>query len=109
MKTIDPILRSCVIALLISPSGAYADAWSCSSGNDVREIHIERTGPAAVPCNVVYKKLTEGAEDRVLWNAQHDEAYCSEKAEGLVATLESAGWVCTETISETTDAEAPGG
>ncbi len=66
----------------------------------MREVHIERTTSAPVPCNVVYKKLTEGVEDQALWNAHNDENYCDEKAKGLIATLESAGWVCTETIHD---------
>jgi hypothetical protein len=53
-----------------------------------------------VPCNVVYTKQTEGVEDQVLWSAESDEAYCTEKAKGLVAKLESNGWVCAETIRD---------
>jgi len=91
-----------IVALLAAPTYVYADSWSCSSSNNVREVHIERTTSAPVPCSVVYKKLTEGSEDQVLWTANNDESFCEEKAKGLIATLESAGWVCTETISDTT-------
>ena len=91
-----------VVAFFAMPVSAYADSWSCSRDNDVREIHIERATSAPVPCNVLYKKQTEGFEDQVLWNANTDETYCEEKAKGLVAKLESSGWVCTETISERT-------
>ncbi|MFV2004074.1 MAG: hypothetical protein ACC650_02665 [Gammaproteobacteria bacterium] len=89
------------VTLFAVPSFAYADSWSCSRSNNVREVHIERTSSAPVPCNVVYRKLTEGFEGQVLWNANNDETYCDEKAKGLIDTLESAGWVCTETISDT--------
>ncbi len=85
-------------ALLMLPLGASADSWSCRHDNDVREVHIERTGSGPVPCQVVYKKLTEGVEDQVLWNAQNQVNYCEEKATEFVAKLEGWGWTCVETI-----------
>lgn len=88
------------VALLAMPVSAYADSWSCSHNNLVREVHVVQTTAAPVPCNVVYKKQTEGVEDQVLWSAENDEAYCAEKARSLVAKLESNGWVCSETIRE---------
>lgn len=94
------ILLPLVVTCFILPTSAYAESWSCSSGNDVREVQIERTTSEAVPCNVVYKKPTEGVEDQILWNATNDDSYCDEKAQGFVAKLESWGWVCTETIHE---------
>ncbi len=92
-----------VIALSVSLS-AHADSWSCRHDNDVREVHTMQTTEAPVPCQVVYKKLTEGAEDQVLWNAQNDAAYCEEKAAAFVAKLESWGWTCVETIQDETAA-----
>jgi hypothetical protein len=92
-----------IVALFYTPTSAYAESWSCSSGNDVREIHIERTGSAPVPCSVIYRKQTEGIEDQVLWSANHDESFCDEKATALVAELDSSGWVCTETIRDSAD------
>jgi hypothetical protein len=86
------------VAFLALPVNAYADAWSCSHDNLVREVHVVRTTSAPVPCNVVYKKQTEGVEDQIPWSAENDENFCMEKARALVATLESNGWVCTETI-----------
>lgn len=83
---------------LVAPVIAHADSWSCRLGNDVREVHIEQTTPAPVPCQVVYKKLTEGVEDQVLWNAQHDAEYCDFKAREFIEKLESWGWICVETI-----------
>jgi len=94
------INRTLAVILLAAPLSAYADSWSCSHGNDVREIHIERTTSESVPCDVVYKKQTEGVEDQILWSASNDDSYCEEKAQGLVAKLESFGWVCAETVSE---------
>jgi hypothetical protein len=82
------------------PLSAHAESWSCSHGNDVREVHIERPDSTPVPCNVVYKKPTEGVEDQILWNANSDDSYCEEKAKGFVAKLESWGWVCAETVRD---------
>ena len=83
---------------LLAPMSAYADSWSCRHGNDVREVHVEQTTSSPVPCQVVYRKLTEGVEDQVLWNAQNDASYCEEKAAAFVEKLESFGWTCVETI-----------
>jgi len=90
-----------VIALTV-PLSAQADSWSCRHDNDVREVHTMQTTEAPAPCQVVYKKLTEGAEDQVLWNAQNDGTYCEEKATAFVAKLESWGWTCVETIQDET-------
>lgn len=100
MNLLKRIFQILVIASFILPISAYAESWSCSKSNDVREVHIERTTPEPVPCHVLYKKQTEGVEDQVLWNANNDATYCEEKAQGLIAKLESVGWVCTETIRD---------
>jgi hypothetical protein len=97
------VLKQTALILFISLStslNAYADSWSCRHDNDVREVHIERLTPNPVPCEVVYKKLTEGAEDQVLGSAQNDGAYCAEKASGFITKLESYGWTCVETIRD---------
>jgi hypothetical protein len=97
------VLKRAILILFISlltSLNAYADSWSCRHGNDVREVHIERSTPSPAPCEVVYKKLTEGVEDQVLWSAQSDGAYCAEKANGFIAKLESFGWTCVETIRD---------
>ncbi len=82
---------------------AYADSWNCSSSDLVREVVIDYPEGGSVPCNVIYKKQTEGFEDQVLWSADNQEGYCEEKARELVANLESWGWVCLETVK--TEAE----
>lgn len=82
---------------------AYADSWNCSSSDLVREVVIDYPEGGSVPCNVIYKKQTEGFEDQVLWSADNLEGYCEDKARELVANLESWGWVCLETVS--TEAE----
>ena len=87
------------ISALSVTFNAYADSWNCSSSDLVREVVIEYPQGGSVPCNVVYKKQTEGVEDQVLWSAENQEGYCEEKAGELVANLESWGWVCLETVS----------
>lgn len=99
MKLHNRILPILAI-MLLTPLGAQAESWSCRHDNDVREVHIVPTGDGPVPCEVIYKKLTEGAEDQVLWNAQNDANYCEEKAAAFVGKLESWGWTCVETIAE---------
>lgn len=101
MHLIKRIFHILAIACFTLPFSAYADSWSCSKSNDVREVHIERSTSAPVPCHVLYKKQTEGVEDQILWNANNDAAYCEDKAQGLIAKLESVGWVCVETIRDT--------
>ncbi|MCW9014524.1 MAG: hypothetical protein OQL06_12135 [Gammaproteobacteria bacterium] len=100
MNTFTRLYPVLTIALLAIPFSANAESWSCRHDNDVREIHIERDSSAPVPCRVVYKKLTEGVEDQVLWSANNDENYCDEKAREFVAKQESWGWTCVETISD---------
>jgi len=102
MHMINRTFQIIAIMLIAAPFNAYASSWSCSHGNDVREVHVERPTSSPVPCNVIYKKQTEGVEDQILWNANSDDSYCDEKAQGFVAKLESWGWVCTETISDDT-------
>ena len=86
--------------LIAIPFSSFADSWSCRHGNDVREIHIQRESSAPVPCSIVYKKLTEGAEDQVLWTADNDANFCDQKAREFVAKQEGWGWTCVETIAE---------
>ena len=100
MHLIKRIFQILAIACFTLPFSVHADSWSCSKSNDVREVHIERTTSEPVPCHVLYKKQTEGVEDQVLWNANNDATYCEEKAQGLIAKLESVGWVCTETVRD---------
>ncbi len=100
MNPIKITFQTLVISLSTLSMHAYAESWSCSHGNDVREVHIERPTASPVPCNVVYRKLTEGVEDQTLWNAQNDDSYCDEKASAFIAKLESWGWVCAETIRD---------
>ena len=101
MKKLSLPSLSFAIALLAIPFSSQAESWSCRHNNDVREIHIQTDSPSSsIPCRVVYKKLTEGVEDRVLWNAQNDASYCEEKAKAFVEKQIAWGWTCVETISD---------
>lgn len=93
------ILQLFTILALSVCFNAYADSWNCSSSDLVREVVIDYPQGGSVPCNVIYKKQTEGFEDQVLWSADNLEGYCEDKARELVANLESWGWVCLETVS----------
>lgn len=100
MHLIKRVFQVLIFTCFALPVSAYAESWSCSKSNDVREVHIVRSTSAPVPCQVLYKKLTEGVEGQVLWNANNDATYCEEKALGLIAKLESVDWVCAETIRD---------
>jgi hypothetical protein len=93
------------MAVLGVTFNAHADSWNCSSSDLVREVQIEYPAGGSVPCNVIYKKQTEGFEDQVLWSAENLEGYCEEKARELVGNLESWGWVCLETVSTEEEAD----
>ena len=94
-----------VIMLLGVSVNAYADSWNCSHDDLVREVIIEYPQGGSLPCDVVYKKQTEGFEDQVLWSAENQDGYCEDKAREFVARLESWGWVCLETVSQETETE----
>jgi len=107
MKKLNRAITLTSAALLAVPFSVSAESWSCRHDNDVREIHIVQETDAAVPCSVVYKKLTEGVEDQVLWTANNDANYCQEKAQGLVDKQIGWGWTCVETIADETVTEEP--
>ena len=100
MITRYQVYQAMAIAMLALPFNLHADSWSCRHDNNVREIHIQREGTGPVPCSVVYKKLTEGVEDQVLWTAENEADFCDRKAREFVAKQESWGWTCVETIQE---------
>jgi len=98
MKKSIPFILPAVIAMLAIPFSSHAESWSCKQGNNVREIHIQSESPSStVPCSVVYKKVTEGAEDQTLWTAENDAGYCEEQAKAFVEKQVSWGWTCEET------------
>lgn len=94
-----------ITALLLLPFSTFAESWSCRHDNDVREVHIVQASSEPVPCSVVYKKLTEGVEDQVLWTAANDANFCHEKAQAFVDKQISWGWTCVETIADENDTD----
>ena len=105
MKKQNQTMSFTALLLLALPLSVSAESWSCRHDNNVREIHIVQETDAEVPCSVVYKKLTEGVEDQVLWTANNDANYCLEKAQGLVDKQTGWGWTCVETIADETVSE----
>ncbi len=99
-------LKAIGFTLLAIPMTGMADSWSCRHDNNVREIHIQRDGDMPVPCKVLYKKLTEGVEDQVLWTAENDPEYCETKAREFIDKQTGWGWTCVETIAESSSQEA---
>ena len=99
------VMRIFAVLFFSVSANVYADSWNCSHDDLVREVIIEYPQGGSVPCDVVYKKQTEGVEDQVLWTAANEEGYCEDKASELVAKLESWGWVCLETVSSEPSAE----
>ena len=99
MKSFMRSMQTTTLLALSVSFNANADSWNCSQSDLVREVVIEYPEGGSVPCNVVYKKQTEGVEDQVLWSALNEEGYCEEKARELIVKLESSGWVCLETVS----------
>jgi hypothetical protein len=98
MKKLSLVSQTIAIALLAFPFSSQAASWSCKQGDNVREIHIQSDSPSSpVPCSVVYKKLTEGAADQILWSATNDASFCEEKAKAFVEKQVSWGWTCEET------------
>ncbi len=89
------ILRWIAITVMLTPLSALANSWSCTYNDLVRTITIE-TEPGSTACKVNYTKETEGVAMQTLWNAANDTTFCTEKAEGLVEKLTSAGWNCTK-------------
>lgn len=101
MKKLSLLSQTVAIALLAIPFSSQADSWSCRHDNNVREVHVQSESTTSdVPCSVVYKKLTEGVEDKVLWTAQNDAEYCTEKAKAFVEKQVGWGWTCVETIAD---------
>lgn len=91
------LLLACT--LLVSGQ-ASADSWNCRNNDLVREIVVEYPQGGALPCRVVYKKQTEGAEDKELWSAINQQGYCIERAKEFADKVESWGWTCIERQGE---------
>ena len=82
------------VAIVVAAPLAWAEETTCRFGENVRRVELriadERT---RLPCEVVYWKR---GEPSVLWRAETEAGYCESRAEELVETLESSGWICGE-------------
>jgi hypothetical protein len=86
---------------------AAATDYRCVRGDQsVRWVEVAVEDPVQnVRCEVVYWKDTEQPGVRsVLWSARTDAAYCTRKADELVAKLEGGGWSCAPVENATTEA-----
>jgi len=108
MRYLNRSLYCSAVLLLLAPVSSYADSWSCTRNDHVREVVIERPGDGPVPCSVVYKKPTEKLADQTLWSADNAEGYCEEKAAAFVAKLESWQWACAQQVEDKVDAAEAG-
>lgn len=98
MKSVRIISQGFLASAMLVSASALADAWSCRHDNLLREVVVEYPQGGTLPCNVIYKKQTEGFGDQKLWSASSTEGYCEQKAADLVGKLESWGWTCAETL-----------
>ena len=85
-----------VLTFLPGPVAAREDQCVRTDGT-VRRVEVAVEDPnRGVPCEVVYwKDSEEPGVRRVLWNARTDAAFCTRKADELVAKLTAVGWACT--------------
>lgn len=86
-------LTTLALALAFS-APVHAGDWRCENGGNERIIRVQyETEGSAVPCMVVYDKITEGGTEYP-WNAKGQAGYCEEKADYLKERLEGFGWTC---------------
>ena len=78
-------------------TSTFADSWNCRQDDLVREVVIEYPHGDPLPCRVIYRKKTEGAEDKELWSAVNQQGYCTEQAKAFTEKLQGWGWTCEET------------
>lgn len=106
MRTVRVL--SMMLAALFSTS-TFADSWNCRQDDLVREVVIEYPHGGPLPCRVIYRKKTEGAEDKELWSAVNQQGYCTERAQAFTEKLQGWGWACEQTGigQETTQQPAP--
>ena len=73
-----------------------SDKMVCSQAGLERHLELEwADSQKNAPCKVHYRKKSEDPNHhKVLWTANNDAAFCSEKAQEFVAKLEGWGWNC---------------
>jgi hypothetical protein len=84
------------VTVAIGAAEGVAEEFQCRRGDLVRRIEVQFANRAdRLPCEVIYWKDDEApGRPEQLWNAEHEIAFCTEKAREMVARLESAGWAC---------------
>ena len=85
-----------ILVMVFFSASTFADSWNCRQDDLVREVVIEYPLGGSLPCRVIYRKKTEGAEDKELWSAVNQQGYCSERAQAFTEKLKGWGWACEE-------------
>jgi hypothetical protein len=85
-----------VITLSTLAARAQSEEFQCRRGDQVRRIEVQFADDAdRLPCQVVYWRDAAAQErPRVPWTADHERAFCVNKAREMVDRLQSAGWTC---------------
>jgi hypothetical protein len=85
-----------LVAVSILAARAHSEEFYCRRGDQLRRIAVQFTDDAdRLPCQVVYWRDTASQErPQVPWNADHERAFCINKAREMVDSLQSAGWTC---------------
>lgn len=88
--------------LMLAASSLFADPTECRLGDLTRSVEVVYSSPGqAVPCEVLYRKATEGTLE-TLWRAANETGYCEARADEFLTKLESWGWTC-EAAAEPSD------
>ncbi len=91
------MLNASLCCLALGGTAALAaDGYECRRADLVRQVEVQYLNPGqAVPCQVEYRKPSEGVDSQILWNAEREEGYCESKAKEFRSKLESWGWSCS--------------
>ena len=99
-----------MLTFVLAGSAGWAQegSYECRQGELLRRVLIVYEVPGeAVPCQVVYRKPSEGVEDQVLWGAANESGYCEFKAKEFRTQLESWGWACSTAAAAPASDAAP--
>ncbi|MES9993102.1 MAG: hypothetical protein ABW098_14180, partial [Candidatus Thiodiazotropha sp.] len=71
-------------------------SWTCRQAELTRKVVITYPNePAALPCKVYQTMPNNNAIPRTSWTAEHDDAFCKQKAIETLNNLETKGWECS--------------
>lgn len=84
------------VMLAASPP-VLAEQFQCRLGQAERRIELRFADNGnRLPCEVLYwRDVAVDAEPEVLWRAESEAGFCSERTQELIARLENGGWRCT--------------